>query len=177
MVSKAIFFDRDGVLNIPFIRRKKSYAPKKFKDFKFYPFVKKYCSLLKKKNFKLVVVTNQPDLGRGLIQKKEFNKMCNKLKEKLGIDEIYTSKSISSKSFFRKPNPGMLLKSIKKNNFNIKKCFLIGDRWSDIKAASRIDCKSIFIDRRYKEFIPVGQIATVKSFRQAVKIVLKKNIH
>ena len=132
---------------------------------------------IKKKKFKLVVVTNQPDLGLGLIKKSEFKKMCNKLKEKLGIDEIYASKSKSSKSFFRKPNPGMILKSIRKNNFDVEKCFLIGDRWSDIKAASKANCRSIFIDRRYKELIPKDQIATVKSFKQAVEIVLKKNIY
>ena len=174
MVNKAIFLDRDGVLNIPYIRQKKSYAPRKYKDFKFYPFVKKYCYLLKKKKFKLVVVTNQPDLGLGLIKKSEFKKMCNKLKEKLGIDEIYASKSKSSKSFFRKPNPGMLIAAIKKHNLNIKKCYLIGDRESDILAAQKVGCKSIFINRNYAEKKPTVQIKTVKSFVEASKYIIKR---
>ena len=174
MVRKAVFLDRDGVLNIPIIKDGKSFAPRKFKNFKIYPSVKKYCSLLKKKNFKLVVVTNQPDLGDGTIKKSEFKKMSDKLINYLGIDEINVALSRSPKSLLKKPNSGMLLRSIKKNNFDVKKCFLIGDRWSDIQAASNIGCKSIFIDRKYKEPMPNQQIATVRSFNRAVEIILKK---
>ena len=173
-MRKAIFLDRDGVLNIPIIKDGKSFAPRKYKDFKIYPFVKKYCLLLKKKNFKLVVVTNQPDLGDGTIKKSEFKKMSDKLRVCLEIDEIHVALSRSPRSFFKKPNSGMLLKSIKKNNFDVNKCFLIGDRWSDIKAASKIGCKSVFINRNYKEAFPEEQIATVRSFKKAVEIILKK---
>lgn len=174
MVNKAIFLDRDGVLNIPLIKNRKSYAPTKFKDFRFYPYVKLYCNILKKKNFKLIVVTNQPDLSKGKIKQEEYNRMCLKLKLDLKIDEIYTSKSSSSKSPYRKPKPYMLLKSIKKNKFNQKKCFMIGDRWSDIEAASKANCKSIFINRNYHEPFPSDQLATVDNFKQAVEIILKK---
>ena len=119
-------------------------------------------------------MTNQPDLGRGTINVKEYNKMCLKLKKDLKIDEIYTSKATTLKSFFRKPNPGMIIRSIKKNKFNRSKCIMIGDRWTDIIAAKKAKCKSIFIDRNYHEPIPQDQFATVKNFKQAVEIILKK---
>ena len=61
--KKAIFLDRDGVLNKPLIKRGKSYAPLKVKDFKLYPKVEDICRKLKKK-YLLVVVTNQPDIKK-----------------------------------------------------------------------------------------------------------------
>ena len=48
---RAIFFDRDGVLNKPIIKNKKTFAPRKLKDFLIYPNVSKYCKLLKKNLF------------------------------------------------------------------------------------------------------------------------------
>ena len=66
--TKAVFLDRDGVLNIPIIKKKKSYAPTNLEDFRLYPKVSKFCKMLKKKGFLLVVVTNQPDYRK----KKKF---------------------------------------------------------------------------------------------------------
>ena len=65
MVKKkpAIFLDRDGVLNIPNIKSGKSFAPTKASKFKLYPYVSNLCNKLKK-NYLLIVVTNQPDLKK-----------------------------------------------------------------------------------------------------------------
>ena len=60
-VTKAVFLDRDGVLNVPIIIKKKSYAPTKLKDFRLYPKVARFCKMLKQKGFLLIVITNQPD--------------------------------------------------------------------------------------------------------------------
>ena len=68
--KKAVFFDRDGVLNFGILKNGKSYAPKQLKDFKLYPKIKNYCEKLKKKGFKIIVITNQPDVGKGKIKKK-----------------------------------------------------------------------------------------------------------
>ena len=62
--TKAVFIDRDGVLNKPILIRKKSYAPTKLKDFRLYPHVSKFCKMLKKKGYLLIVVSNQPDYLR-----------------------------------------------------------------------------------------------------------------
>ena len=90
-LKKAVFFDRDGVLNLGILKNGKSYAPKQFKDFKLYPKVKKYCEKLKKKGFKIIVITNQPDVGKGKIKKKEIFKMHKKLKLEISYDDIFCS--------------------------------------------------------------------------------------
>lgn len=175
MVKKkaAIFLDRDGVLNIPFIKNRKSYAPLKAKNFRLYPFVMKMCKKLKKK-YLLIVVTNQPDLESGKLKKEELFLMNNNLKEKINYDALYYCSSKSSRSKNRKPNPGMLIRSTKEFDININKSYLIGDRWSDIVAGNKMKCKTIFIDRNYHENKPMSQDFTVKSFRQAVGLILNE---
>ena len=67
---KAVFLDRDGVINKPMIINGKSYAPRSIKDFKIFPKVKSDVKKLKNKGFKVFVITNQPDIGNKLIKKK-----------------------------------------------------------------------------------------------------------
>tara|TARA_B100001996_G_scaffold312592_1_gene254773 strand:+ start:246 stop:773 length:528 start_codon:yes stop_codon:yes gene_type:complete len=171
--NKAIFLDRDGVLVKSFIYNKKGFAPKKLSEFKILPKVSMYSKLLKKKGFKLIIVTNQPDVSRGLISKLDLKIMHKILKKKTNYDDIYVSTSVSEKSFFRKPNPGMLISAIKKHKLNVKKCFLIGDRAGDILAAVKVGCKSIFINRNYAEKKPNLQIKSVKSFAEAARYIIR----
>jgi D-glycero-D-manno-heptose 1,7-bisphosphate phosphatase len=171
-VKKAVFLDRDGVLNIPLVIKNKPYAPTRIKDFRLYPYVVKFCKILKKKNFLLIVVTNQPDYYRKKISLSILKKMHQILKNKIQFDDIYVSLSSDNKNFLRKPNPGMLFKAKKKYNINFKKSYLIGDRNSDIEAAKRAGCKAIFIHRKYDELIPSYQIKTAKSFEEAVNFIL-----
>ena len=63
---------------------------------------------------------------------------------------------------------------LKKYKLDISKCFMVGDRKSDIDAASKVKCKSIFINRKYKEEKPKGQITQVYSFKKAVDVILQK---
>ena len=169
--KKAIFFDRDGVLNIPIIYKKKSFAPLKIKDFRIYPHVKKFCKILKK-NFLLIIVTNQPDVKRGKLKISELEKMHYKLFDKILYDALFFSTSLTKRSKYRKPNTGMLIKAIKKFNINSKKSYLIGDRWSDIEAGKKVGCKTIFIDRNYEEKKPNKFDFKAKSFSMAAKYIL-----
>ena len=132
--NKAIFLDRDGVIVKGLIKNKKSYAPKTIADFKILPKVQFFSKKLKK-IYKLIIVTNQPDVGRGLIKRSILNKMHKILKKKCNYDDMFISTSASKKSLFRKPNPGMLIAAIKKYNLDIKKSYLIGDRECDMLAA------------------------------------------
>ena len=172
---KAVFLDRDGVLNEVFVKNGKSYAPRTFSAFKLYPNIKKYCKKLKKKGYLLIIVTNQPDVASGLLEFKELKRMNSFLKQEINYDKIYISYSTSDKSYFKKPNPGMLKKAQKEFNLDINNCYLIGDRWKDIEAAEKISCKAIFINRNYKEKKPNYQKTSVKSFAAAAKYILKKN--
>jgi len=170
--NKAVFLDRDGVLNKPILIKKKSYAPTKLKDFRLYPHVSKFCKMLKKKGYLLIVVSNQPDYLKKKISLKILHEMNNKLKEKIDFDDIFIALSSNKKNFFKKPNPGMLLKAKKKYKIDFKKSYLIGDRFVDIETANKVGCKSIFIDRKYSELKPTYQIKNTNSFQGAAKFIL-----
>jgi D-glycero-D-manno-heptose 1,7-bisphosphate phosphatase len=172
--NKAIFLDRDGVLVKSIIKNKKGYAPRNMSQFSLYPDIAKSCKRLKRKNYLLIIISNQPDLGKKLIKKKIFNKMNRILNSIIFYDKLYVSRSHSSNSYFRKPNPGLFKLAIKKYKLDISKCFMVGDRKSDIDAASKVKCKSIFINRKYKEEKPKGQITQVYSFKKAVDAILQK---
>jgi len=83
MKNKAIFLDRDGVLNKCIVKNRKCFAPKKIKDFKLYPYTKINLQTLKKMGFMLFVITNQPDIGNKFISKQTVEKMHLILKKKL----------------------------------------------------------------------------------------------
>jgi D-glycero-D-manno-heptose 1,7-bisphosphate phosphatase len=172
--NKAIFLDRDGVLVKSIIKNKKGYAPKNMNEFSLYPNIAETCKKLKNKNYLLIIITNQPDLGKKRIKEKVFNKMNRILRSVIFYDKLYVSRSHSSSSYFRKPNPGLLNLAIKKYKLDISKCFMIGDRKSDIDAASKVKCKSIFINRNYIEEKPKEQIAQVNSIHKAVDVILRK---
>ena len=172
--NKAIFLDRDGVLVKSVIKNKKGYAPKNMDEFSLYPNIAESCTKLKKKKYLLIIITNQPDLGEKLIKEKVFNKMNKILNSLIFYDKLYVSRSHFLNSYFRKPNPGLFNLAIKKYKLDISKCFMIGDRKSDIDAASKVKCKSIFVNRNYLEEKPNGQIAEVKSFKKAVGVILRK---
>ena len=151
-MNRAIFLDRDGVLNKAIYSKKtKKVHP---------PYSKKQLLLLYenikninffKKKFLFFIITNQPDIKRG-IQSKEFNDYINyRISRLIKITEISTCFCHESEKGCNcyKPNPGMILKIKKKWNIDLKNSFFIGDRWRDVLAGESASCKTIFIKKKY----------------------------
>ena len=151
--NKAVFFDRDGVINYDY-----GYVYK-INDFKFKKNIFKTIRYLNKKNFLIIVVTNQSGIGRGYYEEKDVLKlhkwMKKKFVEKKGkIHDIfyspyykYSKKKYSLKEKKRrKPNIGMIIEAKNKWSIDLKKSYLIGDRVSDKKLASNAKLKFIRIN-------------------------------
>lgn len=166
--------DRDGVINKGYVTNGKSYAPRKIEDFKLLPYVKESIEKLLNNGYLIIVITNQPDISNGSLSLDVLYLMHNKLREKLGVTDIYfCPHSKSENCECRKPKPGMILSAVKKYKINISNSFLIGDRASDIEAANAIRCRSIFINRNYKETKPITQEKTVNSLKSGTNYILK----
>ena len=86
--NKAIFLDRDGVINNLVLRDDKLYSPRYFQDFELYDDVKKSIQFLKRKSFHIIIISNQPDISRGYMDINELHKMDKFLNKNLEIDEI-----------------------------------------------------------------------------------------
>lgn len=150
--SKAVFFDRDGVINYDF-----GYVYK-IKDFKFKKKVFEAIKYLNNKNYLVIIVTNQSGIGRGYYNKKDLkilhSWMTKKIKRHGGrIDDIFFAPyyRFSKKKFSirekmrRKPNTGMILEAKNKWLIDLKKSFMLGDSWVDKKLAQNSKLKFIKI--------------------------------
>lgn len=177
MVSKglcpAVFLDRDGVINRPFVRNGKSYAPRTLEDFILLPNSKRSISLLKQSGFKVIVVTNQPDIGNGFVNAEIVEAMHQRLFKRMSIDDIFLCAHRQDEGCnCRKPKAGMLFEAAAKHSIDLKKSFMVGDRTSDVEAGKRAGCTSVFIDRNYNEPNTQHTDVTVKSLQSAVIYIL-----
>ena len=171
MLTKAIFLDRDGVLNKPKIINGKPFAPTKFQDFKVYANAAEVVNNFKKHFYKIIVVTNQKDVGKGIISMDVLDRMHKSLLKLLPIDEIKVCICIDECDCY-KPNPGMLLEAKNKWKLDLKECYIIGDSWRDIGAGYNAGCKTILIDRKYKMPMPYKPDIIVNSLKEAEKKIL-----
>ena len=169
----AVFLDRDGVLVVPEIRDGRSYAPTTIETFQFYDSAVRNLGRLKDAGYLLVVVTNQPDVGRGVIAPSVLEAMHRKLAAELPVDMIracvHDGKDGCS---CRKPKPGMLLAAAKLLNIDLQASFMVGDRASDIEAGCMAGCRTVFIDLGYAELKPTRCTFQVRSLEEAVDAVL-----
>lgn len=172
-LRRAVFLDRDGVINQAVVRNGKPYPPDNIESLVILPGVDKALSLLKKAELLVIVVTNQPDVAKDIKKHEVVDAINNKLQTKLPIDEIIVCYHEDSDNCdCRKPRPGMLLQAATKYNIDLAASFLVGDRWKDIDAGHRVKCTTFFIDYGYSE--PKSFLATYNIhslFEAAIKII------
>ena len=173
-MNKAVFLDRDGVINRATVMNGKPYSPVGLNNLEILNGVKESITAMQNANWIVIVVTNQPDVARNKISKDDVEKINDYLKSTLLFNEIYTCYH-DNNDFCdcRKPKPGMLLTASKKNNISLKNSYMIGDRWTDIEAGNRAGCTTIFVDYNYKEKRPFNYKYKVKSLKEATDIILK----
>ncbi len=120
-----------------------------------------------------VVITNQPDVARGAIDRGTVEAMHKNLRSGLAIDDIRVCYHDDRDGCeCRKPKPGMLLEAADELNIDLKSSFLIGDRWRDIVAGRAAGCTTLWIDRGYSERRGDDADYTVASISDAVSIIL-----
>lgn len=172
-MGEAVFLDRDGVLNRGYVRDGKSYAPRTIKDFKLLPYAIKSVEKLREIGFLVIVVTNQPDIDNGLVSMEVVNEMHALLRKKAKVNDIFLCPHSKDKNCScRKPKAGMLINAAIKHNIDLKKSFIIGDRASDIQAGLAAGCRTIFLNRSYKEPKPVSQEKTFLSINSATDYII-----
>ncbi|MEO7725233.1 MAG: HAD family hydrolase [Chthoniobacterales bacterium] len=177
VIERAVFLDRDGVLNPPVVRAGRPYPPASLSGFELYPDVVDATMRLKAAGFLLVVVTNQPDVGRGTQTRAQVEVMHRKLQTALPcldrIEVCYHAGTEHGESCdCRKPKPGMVLRAAAELGINLAASYLIGDRWRDVDCAHAAGCRTVFIDRGYAEPLREAPNFTVGSFAEAAEVVL-----
>jgi D-glycero-D-manno-heptose 1,7-bisphosphate phosphatase len=176
--KRAVFLDRDGVLNRPVVREGRPFPPAVIEEFELYPDAVSACEQLKAGGFLLVVVTNQPDVGRGTQSRAAVEAMHAKLRAAIpSLDAIevcfHAGVAQGEPCECRKPKPGMLLRAAAALDIDLRESFLIGDRWRDVDCAYAAGCRVVFIDHGYREALREKPEFTVSNLSDAVSTILK----
>jgi D-glycero-D-manno-heptose 1,7-bisphosphate phosphatase len=171
MVNKAVFLDRDGIVNRALIINKKPYPPLSVSDT--FP-IKEISELIKSwhdKGYLVIVITNQPDVANHLVEKSEVDKINRYLKSLVGFDDIFVCyHSEKDNCDCRKPKVGLFKQAKEKYNIAFSKSWMIGDRKKDIDAGKKIGCQTIFVDYDYDEKKPKNFDYTVESVKEIFEI-------
>lgn len=172
----AVFLDRDGVINEAVVRAGKPYPPATVADVRIVPQAQKALERLRTEGFLLIVVSNQPDVGRGTQSRAEVEAINQLLRAELPLDEIVICPHDDADGCAcRKPKPGMILDAARKHGVDLARSFLIGDRWRDIDAGRRAGLATVFLDYGYDEKRPDPPAdLTTSDLQGAVSWILKE---
>lgn len=174
MASRAVFLDRDGVLNQAILRDGKPYPPASKAEFVIETEAFSVLNAFKSAGFILCVVTNQPDVVRGatsLATVEGFNALLQA--ELPMLDRIYTCYHDDQDGCLcRKPLPGLFFQAQKDFDLDLSHSFMIGDRWRDIEAGERAGCKTLWLNRHYQEKHPTHYDLEIASFAEALPFIL-----
>ena len=173
--ERAVFLDRDGVINRALVRDNKPYPPSSFAEFEILPGVAEACAKLKQAGFLLVVTTNQPDVGRGTISLELVESLHAHMQRELPLDRVevcYHPGKGASDCDCRKPKPGMLLRAAQELNIDLKQSYMVGDRWRDIDCGHAAGCTTILIDYDYDEPLRLAPHHRAQSLVEAADIIL-----
>ena len=172
---RAVFLDRDGVINRAFVRDGKPFSPPTSQELEVLPGVPEALHELKSHGFELLVVTNQPDVGRGKQPRETLEVLHRMLRKRLPLDDIFVCCHTDEDNCdCRKPMPGMLLEAARKYNIELAASFMVGDRWRDVEAGYNAGCKTILIDYGYSEKPPDHEPdLRVSSLREAADWIIR----
>jgi len=162
--KRAVFLDRDGVINID-----NGYVSKS-DDFQFIEGVIDACKALKEKDYLLVVITNQSGIARGYFSEEQFHILTEWMDWSLAdrgvdLDGIYYCPHHAEKGLgeykidcdCRKPKPGMLISAIEDLNIDVSQSVLVGDKVSDIQAGLAAGVKTNYLVRTGKTITAEGE--------------------
>lgn len=171
---RAVFLDRDGVLVVPLFRDGRSFAPRTLAEFLIYPEAPQCVDRLKKAGFKVIVVSNQPDVGAGFVPRELVDEMNARLCSSMRLDAIKVCfHTIEQRCACRKPLPGMLLEAAAEIGIDLWASVMVGDRASDVEAGAMAGCLTAFLDLGYTaEPQPASPDKVVASLGEATDWIL-----
>ena len=151
-MNKAVFFDRDGILNKAIVRDRKPYSPRSVSELEINKTLLDPMLNLRTNGYLLFSITNQPDVARGLVSFELAHAINTQVIESFPLDDHWLCPhSDRDRCYFRKPNPGAIERFVGSYDINPEKSFFVGDRWKDIECGERAGCQTILVDYSYDE--------------------------
>ena len=174
---KAVFLDRDGVINANLMRDGKPVAPTSSAEFRILPGVPEAARRLKDAGFLLIVVTNQPDVGTGRTSKATMKAMHAEIRRLMPIDDFAICfHTDADNCTCRKPKPGLILEAAARHGVDLAASTMVGDRWRDVLAGQAAGCRTIMVDHGVAEQMPSMPDHTVRSLAEAAACIVNGNV-
>ncbi len=159
-MNKAVFFDRDGVIN----ERIKGGYVRNWDEFVLSPDLGNVLQQVRAKGYLAVIITNQRGVGREIMTEKDLLKLHEQLQAHLStafgvkFDDIYYSTDLSNDSPRRKPSPAMLLEAAEKWDIDLASSWMVGDSTSDIIAGKQAGTKTVYLVTKHTDEVPADTI-------------------
>jgi len=172
-LNRAVFLDRDGVINRALVRDGHPFSPSSVGEFEWVAGIQGVVGELYSAGFWLFCVTNQPDVGRGLQDIAVVEALHKMVKDEIPVEKIYACyhDGVSDCSC-RKPKPGLILQAVADFEIDLKESWLVGDRWKDIDAGNAAGCQTVFLDYRYDESLRSSPDHVITDIRELPGLIL-----
>jgi D-glycero-D-manno-heptose 1,7-bisphosphate phosphatase len=169
---RVVFLDRDGVINRTVVRNGVPHPPPSLETFEILPGVRDALARLHDAGFRLIVVTNQPDVARGTQTREVVEAMHARLMASLPLDEIRVCyHDDADRCACRKPLPGLLIEGPAVDS---TRSVMVGDRWRDIEAGRRAGCATVLVDYGLTEPLPHEPDTRVATLGEAAEWILAR---
>ncbi|HOO77039.1 MAG TPA: HAD family hydrolase [bacterium] len=150
MAVRAVFLDRDGVVNEVVRRNGVPVSPVDFRELRIRPGIRECIRELKNNGWMVLIVTNQPDIARGGLDPDELEKMHGYIRASLEVDDIIVCPHDTADGCrCRKPRPGMLEDGAARYGIDLSGSFMAGDQQKDMAAGRAAGCRTILVDAPY----------------------------
>ena len=174
-LRRAVFLDRDGVLNEPVVRDRVPHSPASLDELVVTRDTDQACGAFKRAGLLLIMVTNQPDLARRTAARETVDAINDQLRRHLGLDAVFMCPHDDADSCAcRKPLPGMLLDAASRWHVDLPGSVMVGDRWRDVEAGRSAGCATVLIRRDYDERPATGADQVVASLGEALPWILRR---
>jgi D-glycero-D-manno-heptose 1,7-bisphosphate phosphatase len=163
-MNRAVFLDRDGVINV---KAAEGEYVTRWEDFHFLPGVREATAKLSKKGWKVIVITNQRCIARGLLSVSKLDEIHEKMTKELALsgaqlDAIYYCPHNSQPACTcRKPLPGMLLRAALDHQIDLAGSWMVGDSIKDVEAGKRAGCRTILITNGFSAQVGNADFSTI----------------
>ena len=175
-MRRAVFLDRDGVINRALVRDGMPYPPRSVDEIEILPGVAEAIQTLKAQGLLLVVVTNQPDVARGTQSRESVESINCHLGLALGIEHFRVCyHDDGDNCHCRKPKPGLVTDAAALLGVDLSRSIVVGDRWRDISAGKAAGCRTVWIDHGYRERRPEDFDFRAASLLEASRWILAQN--
>lgn len=179
-MRRAVFLDRDGVLNRVVLRDGGAGggevigSPRTVAEFSLTEGAAEVVSRLRGAGYLAFVVTNQPDIERGLLDPAELEAMSAILRDEVGVDEVVVCPHDDAAGCrCRKPKPGMLEELAARWGVDLSASYMVGDSWRDMEAGRAAGCTTVLVRRPYNEGVSADVV--VRELREVPGQLLRED--